>query len=158
LCGRRHEFKYEVLEVTFIHRDTELTYLGMDKVLTRDTKSTAHPPPVLSHSSLQIFISAAKATTDIRILFFTHSSNVSWILPGSQVVSEPNMIRISREEWVGRWLQMVKQRQYMFVHNLPHCTTRHFNSILQARFAYRFQFMSISYSPEYILRITWRLC
>jgi hypothetical protein len=83
--------------VTFVHRDTELTYLDIDKVVSCDTRA-GHPPPVLSHSSLQIFISAARATTDIRILFFTHDSNVSWILPGSQVVSEPNIIRISREE------------------------------------------------------------
>jgi hypothetical protein len=59
-------------------------------------------PPVLSHKSLHIFISAANATTDMRILSLMHVSRVSWILPGSQLVSEPKIISISREECVGR--------------------------------------------------------
>lgn len=59
-------------------------------------------PPVLSHISRQIFISAANATTDIRILALTQASIVSWMLPGSQVVREPKTITISRDEWVGR--------------------------------------------------------
>ena len=61
-----------------------------------------HVPPVLSHSSLQIFISAASATMEMRILSRTQDSRVSWILPGSHVVSEPKMTNISRDECVGR--------------------------------------------------------
>lgn len=59
-------------------------------------------PPVLSQISRHIFISAARATTEIRILFLTHESRVSWMFPGSQVVREPKMMMISREECVGR--------------------------------------------------------
>jgi hypothetical protein len=65
-----------------------------------------HVPPVLTHSSRHIFISAASATIDTRTRPRTHSSSVSWMFPGSHVVSEPKMIRISREEWLGRWLQV----------------------------------------------------
>lgn len=61
-------------------------------------------PPVLSHSSRQIFISAASATSEIRIRSLTHDARVSYMLPGSTVVSEPETIKISREEWVGKWL------------------------------------------------------
>lgn len=61
-------------------------------------------PPVLSHSSRQIFISAARATREIRIRSLTHDARVSYMLPGSTVVSEPEMTRISREECVGKWL------------------------------------------------------
>ena len=55
-------------------------------------------PPVLSHSSRQIFVSAASATSEIRIRSLTQEERVSKILPGSTVVSEPKMINISREE------------------------------------------------------------
>lgn len=95
--------------MAFIHGDTKLTYLDMDKAGSCDARRRGNPPPVLSHNSLQIFISAASATTEIRILFFTHASRVSWMLPGSQVVNELNMIMISRDEWVGRWLAGVRQ-------------------------------------------------
>ena len=59
-------------------------------------------PPVLSHSSRQIFISAASATSEIRIRSLTHDERVSYMFPGSTVVSEPKTIKISREECVGR--------------------------------------------------------
>lgn len=63
-----------------------------------------YAPPVLSQNSRQTFISAAKATIDTRILSRTHPSTVSKMLSGSQVVREPNMMTISRDEWDGRWL------------------------------------------------------
>jgi len=85
--------------VTLVHCHAKLTCLA-DKAISY-TK-IVYLPPVLSHKSLQIFISAARATTDIRILFVTHAFRVSWIFPGSHVVNEPKMMRISREECVGR--------------------------------------------------------
>lgn len=65
-------------------------------------------PPVLSHSSRHIFISAERDTTEMRILSLIQSSSVSWMLPGSTVVKDPYMIRISLEECVGRCLLVVK--------------------------------------------------
>lgn len=61
-------------------------------------------PPVFSHNSRHIFISAASATTEMRILALTQASSVSWILPGSHVVNDPKSMITSREECVGRWL------------------------------------------------------
>ena len=55
-------------------------------------------PPVLSHNWRQIFISAASATMEMRMRFRVQASSVSWMLPGSHVVSEPKMMSISREE------------------------------------------------------------
>ena len=68
-------------------------------------------PPVLSQSSRQIFVSAASATSEIRMRSLTQDERVSKILPGSTVVSEPKMISISREEWVGRWLSRPSGKQ-----------------------------------------------
>ena len=39
LCGGRHKFKQKVLEVTFVHRNAELTYLDMDKAVSCNTKT-----------------------------------------------------------------------------------------------------------------------
>ena len=102
LRRRRDHFEKEVFEVPFIQRDAELTLLGA--INDTELRFIMDIPPVLSQSSLQIFISAASATTDIRILLLTQASRVSWMFPGSQVVREPKMMRISREECVGRWL------------------------------------------------------
>ena len=71
-------------------------------VSTDSNLRTKNRPPLLSQNSRQIFISAARATTETRILFLTQDSSVSWMLPGSHVVKDPKMIRISRDEWVGR--------------------------------------------------------
>ena len=71
---------------------------------TINTLEHKYVPPVLSQMSLQTFISAASATTDTRIFSFTQASTVSWILSGSHVVSAPNMITISRDEWTGKCL------------------------------------------------------
>ena len=85
-------------------RETAGADIEHDERWLRSECMRAHPPPVLSQSSRQIFISAASATTEMRMRSFTHSANVSWMLPGSHVVSEPNMMMISRDEWVGKWL------------------------------------------------------
>lgn len=65
--------------MALIHGDTELTWiLGEDEESPVRCKNMGkHPPPVLSQRSLHIFISAASATTDMRIFSLTHSSRVS---------------------------------------------------------------------------------
>lgn len=100
---RRYKFEKEVFEVSFVHSDAERAYVerkwgGIRKSL----QAKEGVPPVLSHSSRQIFISAASATSEIRIRSLTHDERVSYMFPGSTVVSEPKVIRISREECVGR--------------------------------------------------------
>lgn len=108
LCGwRRDELEKEVFEVSFVHGDTERAYVEINKWCARPWVGElwrGGVPPVLSHSSRQIFISAARATSEIRIRSLMQDERVSLMFPGSTVVSEPKMIRISREECVGRWL------------------------------------------------------
>lgn len=96
----------------------------------RAIRKDGYLPPVLSQRSLQIFISAARATTETRILLLTQSSRVSWMLPGSHVVNEPKMIRISRDEWVGRWLSKVRYVNIVICANKPHGISCHFDGIL----------------------------
>jgi hypothetical protein len=93
--------------VSFVHGDTERAYVEIYKWCARPWVGKlwgGSVPPVLSHSSRQIFISAARATSEIRIRSLMQDERVSLMFPGSTVVSEPKMIRISREECVGRWL------------------------------------------------------
>lgn len=82
--------------MAFIHSHPKLTLPG--RLCEAPGLSTKDSPPVLSHNSRQIFISAARATTDMRILFLTQLLNVSWIFPGSHVVKEPKRMMISRDE------------------------------------------------------------
>jgi hypothetical protein len=108
LRWRGYKLEEEVLEVAFVHGDTEGTCGGVwdmrNGLCARGLRRGKDAPPVLSHSSRQIFVSAASATSEIRIRSLTQEERVSKILPGSTVVSEPKMINISREECVGRWL------------------------------------------------------
>jgi hypothetical protein len=104
----RYKFEKEVFEVSFVHSDAERAYVKTQmgwghyiyNIYIRALERGV--PPVLSHSSRQIFISAARATSEIRIRSLAHDERVSYMFPGSTVVSEPKMIRISREECVGR--------------------------------------------------------
>jgi hypothetical protein len=80
-------------------------------------------PPVSVQKSRQIFISAASATTDIRILSSTHCLRVSCIFPGSHVVREPNIMTISLDECDGKWLnrsKVIRRRNKWFqTHLIP---------------------------------------
>jgi hypothetical protein len=99
LRWRGDEFEEEVLEVAFVHGDTEGTCAQVCKMgMGHEGDNVRDAPPVLSQSSRQIFVSAASATSEIRIRSLTQEERVSKMLPGSTVVSEPKMINISREE------------------------------------------------------------
>lgn len=83
----------------FIERYAKLTFKS-EKSFSGNTGGAREEtaPPVLSHKSLHIFISAASATTAIRMRSLTHASSVSCMFPGSTVVSDPNIIMISLDE------------------------------------------------------------
>lgn len=105
-------------------------------------------PPVLSQRSRQTFISAARATTETRILSLTHASTVSWMLSGSQVVRAPKIMTISRDECDGRWLRKgeiekrsvglpAKKTIQADGFGIPHATSGHIECILKTGFAFR---------------------
>ncbi len=109
LSGRGDEFEEKVLEVAFVQRNAE--YPCASRLVDAAGSTCISPdnvPPVFAQRSRHIFISAASATIEIRMRSFKHSSSVSWMLPGSQVVSDPNMMVISLEECVGRWLMLAR--------------------------------------------------
>ena len=70
------------------------------------------------------------------------------------------MIRISREEWVGRWLRSGKGEVSARdgggrVSISPHCAAGHFYGILEARVTCGLKFVSISKSAEDVLGVAW---
>jgi hypothetical protein len=82
------------------------------------------------------------------------------MFPGSTVVSEPNMIKISREECVGKWLMRRGTNPHQYVEmdekvmrSGPHTTAPHLYGILQARLAGGLEFMSLRDRLEHVLRV-----